>query len=569
MTVLDYAVLFGTLLAIAGYGVWRTRRDRGLQHYLKGDASIGWGTIGLSVMATQASAITFLSAPGQAYESGMAFVQNYFGMPFAIILVCAFFIPIYRRLKVYTAYEYLGQRFDEKTRILGAALFLIQRGLAAGITIYAPAIIISTLLGWSLDLTVILTGLVVVGYTVSGGTKAVSLTQRYQMTVILIGMFIAFALIVAKLPDELSFIEAVRVAGTMDKMQVVDFSFDPNIRYTFWSGLLGGLFLALSYFGTDQSQVQRYLAGGSMTDSRVGLLFNAVVKIPMQFFILFVGVLVFVFYQFEKPPIFFNTPAWERSLQTAHGDELAAVDAAYTVAFAEKESAILDLADAMRGGDAAEIESAGERVRMEQAEAEDLRARAKALLLRADPSIETKDADYVFITFVITYLPQGVVGLLMAVIFAAAMSSTASELNALASTTTVDFYRRWIKPDSSDAHYVAVSKLLTAGWGALAIGFALFASLVENLIEAVNILGSIFYGVILGIFLVAFFIKFVRGTPAFIAGLVAQALVLYLYMTSPIGYLWYNVIGCGTVVGLAMLLQILSPRRSSPEVSTT
>lgn len=560
MTPLDYAVLFGTLLAIAAYGAWRTRRDRGLQHYLKGDASIKWGTIGLSVMATQASAVTFLSAPGQAYESGMAFVQNYFGMPFALILVCAFFIPIYRRLKVYTAYEYLGERFDQKTRLLGAMLFLVQRGLAAGITIYAPAIIISTLLGWSLDITVLFTGLVVIGYTVSGGTKAVSITQRYQMGVIMVGMFVAFALIVMKLPTELSFLEAVQVAGKMDRMQVVDFSLDPNIRYTFWSGTLGGLFLSLSYFGTDQSQVQRYLAGASVTESRVGLLFNAIVKIPMQFFILFVGVLVFVFYQFEKPPIFFNTPAWERSLETAYGEELAEVDAAYTSAFAEKKSALRGLAEALRGNDEAAIETAADRVRAGQDASENLRARAKSLLVQADPAIETKDSDYVFITFVVTYLPQGVVGLLMAVIFAAAMSSTASELNALASTTTVDFYRKWIRSDASDAHYVVVSRILTAGWGILAVGFALFANLVENLIEAVNILGSIFYGVILGIFLVAFFIRFVRGTAVFLAAVASQALVLYLYFTSPIGYLWYNLIGCGGVVLLAMLLQVLSPR---------
>jgi len=557
---LDYIVLFATLLTIAGYGIWRTRCDRGLQSYLKGDASIRWGTIGLSVMATQASAVTFLSMPGLAYESGMAFVQNYFGMPFAIILICIFFIPIYQRLRVYTAYEYLGQRFDLKTRLLGASLFLVQRGLAAGITIYAPAIIISTLLGWSLDLTVLLTGLVVIVYTVSGGTKAVSLTQRYQMGVIFLGMGVAFVLILIKLPPDISWWEAVQVAGKMERMQVVDFSFDPKVRYTFWSGMLGGLFLSLSYFGTDQSQVQRYLAGASITESRAGLLFNAIVKIPMQFFILFVGVMVFVFYQFERPPLFFNGPAWERLVATPGGEVLTVIDAEHSEQFIEKEAALRTLAEALRAEDAHAVDTATAHLRATQKEADALRAEAKAALLRIDPLIETKDSDYIFITFVIHHLPVGVVGLLMAVIFSAAMSSTASELNALGSTTTVDFYRSLIRPHASDAHYVTVSKLLTAGWGVVALGFAVFASLVENLVEAVNILGSIFYGVIL----VAFFLRFVGGTAVFFSAVVSQALVLILYNTSPIGYLWYNVIGCTVVVVLALLLQLVLPRSSSP-----
>lgn len=564
MKALDYIVLFATLLTIAGYGIWRTRSDRGLQSYLKGDASIRWGTIGLSVMATQASAVTFLSMPGLAYESGMAFVQNYFGMPFAIILICIFFIPIYQRLRVYTAYEYLGQRFDLKTRLLGAFLFLVQRGLAAGITIYAPAIIISTLLGWSLDLTVLFTGLVVIVYTVSGGTKAVSLTQRYQMAVILLGMCVAFVLILTKLPADISWWEAVQLAGKMERMQVVDFSFDPTVRYTFWSGMLGGLFLSLSYFGTDQSQVQRYLAGASVTESRAGLLFNALVKIPMQFFILFVGVMVFVFYQFERPPLFFNTPAWERLVASPGGEVLTAIDTEYARKFAEKEMALRRLADALRADDAVGVDSATAYLRTTQEATDALRAEAKVALLQLDPLVETKDSDYIFITFVINHLPVGVVGLLMAVIFSAAMSSTASELNALGSTTTVDFYRRLVRPDASDAHYVTVSKLLTAGWGVVALGFAVFASLVENLVEAVNILGSIFYGVILGIFLVAFFLRSVGGTAVFLSAIVAQALVLVLYNISPIGYLWYNLIGCAAVVILALLLQMALPRPRMP-----
>jgi Na+/proline symporter len=551
---LDYVVLFGTLLAIAIYGWWKTRGDRDLGHYLHGDSSIRWGTIGLSVMATQASAITFLSTPGQAYESGMSFLQNYFGLPFALIVVCAVFIPIYHRLKVVTAYEYLGQRFDQKTRLLGAFLFLLQRGLAAGITIYAPAIILSALLGWNLRLTILLSGLFVVIYTTSGGTTAVSHTNKWQMAVILAGMALAFGLIVCRLPPEVSFLDAVSVAGKMGKLNAVDFSLDPERRYTFWSGLLGGFFLALSYFGTDQSQVQRYLAGGSLTAGRLGLIFNAVCKLPMQFFVLFTGVMVFVFFQFEKPPLFFNRPAYERVAQTEARGKLAALEARYDQAFTEKRSAVRGLT---RTADATTTSS----VIMSQKKIDKIRGEAKQILKGADPKLETNDADYVFITFVLRYLPHGIIGLLIAVIFCAGMSSSASEMNALGSTTVVDFYRPLLYPNGSDRHYLLVSRLCTALWGGVAIAFAVFANLVENLIQAINILGSIFYGSILGIFLVAFFLRFVRGSAVFFAAIASQTLVLVLFYNTKIGYLWYNLIGCVTVLLLSAGLQIVSSKR--------
>ncbi|MBA3650284.1 MAG: sodium:solute symporter, partial [Chthoniobacterales bacterium] len=458
-------------------------------------------------------------------------------------------------LKVVTAYEYLGQRFDQKTRLLGAFLFLLQRGLAAGITIYAPAIILSALLGWNLRLTILLAGLFVVIYTTTGGTTAVSHTQKWQMAVILAGMGVAFGMILYRLPDGLSFLQAVSVAGKMGKLEAVDFSFDFQQRYTFWSGLLGGFFLALSYFGTDQSQVQRYLAGGSIVDSRFGLLFNAVLKLPMQFFILLTGVMVFIFFQFEKPPIFFNQPAYERATQSAQAGRLASLQTRYDAAFAQKQTAVRSLTTALESHSEPAIESATSAVLRPQKEIEAIRGEVKDALKAADPKIPTSDADYVFISFVLNYLPHGVIGLLIAVIFCAAMSSSASELNALGSTTVVDFYRPLLHPNASDDHYLLVSKLLTAAWGGVAISFALFANLLENLIQAINILGSIFYGSILGIFLVAFFLRFVRGSAVFVAALTSQALVLILFYATKIGYLWYNVLGCVVVLSLSALLE--------------
>jgi len=557
---LDYFVLIATILAIPLYGLWRTRGSASLGQYLKGDASIRWATIGLSVLATQAGPITFLSMPGQAYESGIGFIQNYFGQPLALIVVCAVFVPIYQRLKVYTAYQYLGQRFDRKTRLLGAFLFLVQRGIAAGITIYAPAIVLSALLGWRLNLTIWLAGGLVIIYTVIGGTKIVSITQRYQMIVILIGMAIAFAVAIYKLLPDLSFERTLSIAGKMGKLEAVNFSVDPHKRYTFWSGLIGGFFLALSYFGADQSQVQRYLAGGSLKESRLGLLFNAVVKVPMQFFILLLGAVIFMFYQFEKPPAYFNQPAYERALQNGYAPQLTELQKQFDDVFTQKRAAIRFLSTAPSN----ERDAAMNKLRTLEAQTSDLRVRTKTVLTQAGVDPKSKESDYVFITFILQQMPHGIVGLLIAVILCATMSATAAALNALGATTEVDFYRPLIRPNASDHHYVVAAKALTAAWGLIAIGVASFASLVENLLEAGNILGSVFYGSILGLFLAAFFIRRVTGSSAFFAALVAQTLVFVLFATTSIGYLWYNFIGCAAVLIVAPILQQTIFRSTQP-----
>lgn len=559
MNRLDYIVLFATILAIPLYGLWRTYNHPNFREYLKGDKTIRWGTIGLSVLATQAGPITFLSMPGQAYESGIGFIQNYFGQPFALIVVCAIFVPIYQRLKVYTAYEYLGQRFDKKTRLLGGFLFLVQRGIAGGITIYAPAIILSALLGWDLNLTIWLAGGFVIIYTVVGGTKIVSLTQRYQILVILVGMALAFAIAVHRLPPDLSFTDALSIAGKMGKLQAVDFSIDPSRRYTFWSGILGGFFLSLSYFGADQSQVQRYLAGGSLRASRIGLLFNALVKVPMQFLILLLGAMVFLFYQFEKPPMFFNQPTYQRAIEHGYGPQLDALQTQFDEVFARKREALQ-----ARPKDPTSA-AWSEQVRELDARARTLRDDTKKILEQAGAAPKSKDSDYVFITFVLHHLPHGVVGLLVAVIFCATMSATSAVLNALGSTTAVDFYRPF-RPGATDHHYVVATRWLTAAWGLVAIAVASFCSLVENLIEAGNILASVFYGSILGLFLVAFFLRNVRGSAVFFGGVIAQSMVLVLFFTTSIGYLWYNFIGCMAVLFFAWLLQLTIFRNSQPAI---
>ena len=550
MSRIDYLVLFATVLAIPLYGLWRTRGRESLGHYLKGDKSIRWGTIGLSVLATQAGPITFLSMPGQAYESGIGFIQNYFGQPLALLVVCAVFVPIYQKLKVFTAYQYLGQRFDRKTQMLGAFLFLVQRGIAAGITIYAPAIILSAILGWQLNLTIWLAGGFVIVYTVVGGTTIVSLTQRYQMLVILAGMAVAFGVVIYQLSSSISFGQALVVAGKLDKLQAVDFSVDPHKRYTFWSGVIGGFFLALSYFGADQSQVQRYLAGDSLRSSRLGLLFNSVVKVPMQFFILLLGAMIFIFYQFEKPPTFFNQPAYERAVEHGAGPQLKDLETKADQVFSQKREALRDYATAPSPE---KMES----VRALDASAQALRTETKRVLNQNGADPRSNDADYVFITFILQELPRGVVGLLVAVILCATMSATAAALNALGSTTVVDIYRPLRTSVASDHHFVVAARLFTAAWGLVAIAVASFANLVENLIQAGNILGSVFYGSILGLFLVAFFIRKVRGSAVFFAALIAQAMVFLLFFTTGIGYLWYNAIGCGAVVILAPVLQRL------------
>jgi solute:Na+ symporter, SSS family len=551
---LDYAVLVLTLVGIAAYGVWHTRGRRDLSGYLRGAGDARWLAIGLSVMATQASAITFLSTPGQGYEDGLGFVQNYFGAPLALIIVAAVFLPIYRRLRVYTAYEYLGHRFDGKTRLLGAGLFLVQRGLGAGITIYAPAIVLSTVMGWRLDATIVCSGLLVVAYTVAGGSDAVTLTQKYQIGIILAGMLAAFCVLLSRLPAGLTFSDTLALAGGYRKLEAVDFSPSFERRYTLWSGLLGGMFLALSYFGTDQSQVQRYLGASSLRESRLGLMFNAVFKVPMQFFILLLGVLIFVFYRFELPPVYFNQAAWTDQAARGGGAQLRALDSEFAAAHAQERSQLVAWIGARRSGDRAAEEAAHAAASAAHAREAAARDRTLALMAAADRRA-ANDSDYVFITFILKYLPHGLIGLMVTAFFAAALSSKAAELNALGSTTTVDIYRHLVRRQAGDAHYVAASRVFTAFWGLVAIGFALFAHLAENLIQAVNILGSIFYGVVLGLFLVAFFLKGVGGTAVFWAAVIAQALVFILYFSLGISYLWYNVIGCAACVALSALLQ--------------
>lgn len=541
MELLDWIVLTSTLAFIVLYGIWRNNSHKNIQEYLKGGNKARWWTVGLSVMATQASAITFLSTPGQAYHDGMGFVQFYFGLPFAMLIICLFFIPIYHRLKVYTAYEFLENRFDLRVRTLTAILFLVQRGLAAGITIYAPAIILSVVLGWNLKLMVLFVGTLVITYTLVGGTKAVNVTQKQQMFVIFLGMFIAFGFILYRFPEGISFSDALHIAGKAGKLEVLDFSIDLNSRYTFWSGLTGGLFLALSYFGTDQSQVQRYLSGKSLKESQMGLIMNGLLKVPMQFFILLVGVMVFVFYQFEPAPINFN-PKAVAAVKTSSEAE----------AFKTLEIENLDTqrrlkATLLQGNTSEDIQ------RLSKEELAQ-RTRAKVLITKAAPEQEPNDKDYVFISFILGYLPSGLIGLLIAVIFSAAMSSTASELNALAATTTIDLYQRNVSK-KSEAHYVKASKGFTLGWGLIAILFASVGNLFENLIQLVNIIGSVFYGTILGIFLVAIFIKQIKGKAIFLAAVLSEAFIIFLFYQDAVSFLWLNLIGAVFTILLGFIFQ--------------
>lgn len=547
MSWIDWSVLLLTLLTIVLYGSWKTRKNKNLASYLKGNNSENWITIGLSIMATQASAITFLSTPGLAYESGMGFVQFYFGLPLAMIIISIFFLPIYYRLKVYTAYQFLENRFNGVVRSFTASLFLISRGLAAGITIYAPAIILSTLLGWNLQLTCLLIGALVIVYTVSGGSRAVSLTQKWQMGVIMGGMFIAFYYVVQSFPDTVGFSEGIDIAGNLGKMNVISLSTDLSERYTLLSGLTAGLFLFVSYFGTDQSQVQRYLGGKSLKESRMGLMFNGLVKIPMQFFILLIGVMVFVSFQFNKPPIIFNAAAV--NVTEEQSVELSVIESQYDIVFDQKK-------ELLESKDQAFV---FDQVRLLQVAQDSIRTSYKDKLVSYEIDYAPKDSDYIFLSFVLNYLPTGLIGLLLAVIFSAAMSSTAGELNALAATTTIDFYKKYWSKSDDEKKDLRVSKLLTVGWGCSAIVIALVAGLFENLIELVNLLGSLFYGTILGVFLLAFFFKRVMGRGALVGGIVGQISVVLLHfltvyeVVSGVGYLWYNVIGCTIVIVIGIL----------------
>ena len=564
MSSLDWFILIGTLFTIVVYGVWKSRGSKDLSSFLKGNNDAKWWGIGISIMATQASAITFLSTPGQAYTDGMRFLQFYLGLPIAMVILCITFVPIFYRLKVYTAYEYLESRFDLKTRTLAALLFLVQRGLAAGITIYAPAIILSTLLHWNLTLTNIFIGVLVIIYTVSGGTKAVTQTQKQQMAVMMGGMILAGILVLNMLPEKIGLFDAMTIAGKMGKMNLINFEFDLDDRYNFWTGTTAALFLFLSYFGTDQSQVQRYLTGKSLAESRLGLIMNGLLKVPMQFIILFIGVLVFVFYQYNTPPVFFNKVELEELKQSEYKINIIELEDRFSTLHEEKKRAI----DLMLSNQSKKLndEILDQKILDLENEMMQVREDVKALVKSNNPAAETNDKDYIFMSYVMDYLPHGIIGLLFAVMFSAAMSSTASELNALASTTTVDLYKRSMVKNKTDYHYLKSSKYFTFLWGVLAIVFATTASLFENLIQAVNLLGSLFYGTILGIFIVAFYFKKIQANAVFYAAIFAEIIVIVIHYFNTLenppvwlkmGYLWYNLVGCSLVVIFGFLLQSL------------
>ena len=574
MQLFDWFVLVVTLLFIVIYGVWKTKGSKNVEEYILGSNETPWYTVGLSVMATQASAITFLSTPGQAYHDGMGFLQFYFGLPIAMVVICVTFIPLYHKYKVFTAYEYLEKRFDLKTRSLAAILFLVQRGLGTGLTIYAPAIILSALLGWNLTAMNIAIGVLVIIYTFSGGTKAVNVTQKQQMFVIMSGMFITFFLILNYLPNDMTFTSALHIAGANDKMNIVDFSFNPEEKYTFWSGITGGFFLALAYFGTDQSQVGRYLSGKSVRESQMGLIMNGLLKVPMQFFILLTGVMVFVFFQFNPVPLNFN-----------HNNKIAIEKSKYKNEYHLLEKKLEALSEDKKVINLLYIDQLNqdydnpilrkELVALSSKE-KDLRDHARELIQKADNRSETNDKDYVFFHFILNYLPKGLIGLLLAVIISAAMSSTASGLNALASTTAIDIYKRNIKEEKTEKHYVNVTKFFTLFWGIVAILFASIGTLFENLIQLVNIVGSIFYGTVLGIFLVGFYIKFVHAKAVFYSAVISQITIfiiyyfaIYIYPSGEekLGYLWLNFIGAMLTIVLSMIMQVTIFRKEKVSIA--
>jgi Na+/proline symporter len=552
MRTLDWIVLGITLLAIVLYGVYKGRGSKNIRGYLLADKSMKWYTIALSIMATQASAVTFTSTPGQAYVDGMRFVQFYLGLPIAMVILSVTAVPIFHKLNVYTAYEYLEHRFDLKTRTLTSVIFLIQRGLAVGITIYAPSLVLSVMLDIDIRITSLIIGGVVITYTTWGGVKAVNYTDFQQLLIITFGMIFALCATVYLLPKGVSFGDALHVAGGMRKLNLIDFSFNFDNRYNIWSGIFGGMFVALAYFGCDQSQVQRYLTGQSVTQSRLALLFNGAAKVPMQFVILLIGAMVFVFYQFSPPPLFFNPVESARIQSSSYGTEYASLQKRYEGVFQEKSRLLQTYLDAEKSGDRIQIEEAGKALNDIDKQAQGIRANAVEILKKNDASVDANDTNYIFLSFVIKYLPVGLVGLIFACIFAASMSSSSGELSALATCSVVDVYKRHFKKDASDRHYLAVSRISMALWGVYGIAFAQYASRLGSLIEAVNILGSLFYGTMLGVFLLAFYFKWVGGTAAFLAAFVGEAVVLYCFKFTDIAWLWYNVVGCGVVVIVAV-----------------
>lgn len=524
-----------------------------------------WYTVAISVMATQASAITFISLPGQAYVDGMRFVQSYLGLPLAMVILCIVAIPMYHRLNVLTAYEFLEKRFDLKTRTLAASLFLLQRSLAAAISIYAPSIVLSIIMGWNVSYVIFVIGVLVVLYTTSGGTRAVSWAQSYQMAIITLGMVSVGFFVVYSLPQDVSFSDALSVAAVSGKLNTIDFTFDLNNKYTFWSGLLGGLFLQLSYFGTDQSQVQRYLSGESVTQSRLGLLFNGMMKIPMQFGILFIGTMMFVFYQFTAPPLFFNQSEVEKLRGTPYEAEYKSLAEDFNKTAGVRSVRLRAYTEANRKGDDTRKESLQKELAADEQTLKALKKQAQKLLETNDPKAITNDTNYIFLTWIITHLPTGLVGLLIAVVFSASMSSASSEINALASTTVIDIYRRLFQGSLTEARSVWITRFATVMWGAVIVGFAQFMGSIGSLIEAVNTVGSLFYGAILGIFMAAFFLKNTSGTAVFTAAILTEAIIFALNTWTSIGFLWYNLIGCVLVLVLAL---VVSPLFSRPSQNT-
>jgi solute:Na+ symporter, SSS family len=563
MSAIDWWVLLLTLFFIVGYGIYKSRNNRNLDSFLLADKQLPWYHVGFSVMATQASAITFLSAPGQAYTDGLRFIQFYFGLPLAMIVICTSFIPIFRNLNVYTAYEYLEKRFDTKTRLLTAFLFLLQRGLSTGITIYAPSIVLSTILNLNINYTTIIIGCLVISYTVFGGTKAVSYTQLFQMIIIFSGLILAAVIVVYMLPPTIGFVDSLRIAGKLNKLNAIDTSFDWNNRYNIWSGIIGGFFLQLSYFGTDQSQVGRYLTGKSTTQSRLGLLMNGLIKIPMQFFILMIGILVFTFFQFHTPPVFFN----ESELKNLKSNELYVnkiekLENKFDGVMAEKRLIVFDLLKSIKGNDNHKEKINTELLILKNKEGEAIKNESKELIKQNNPKADTNDSNYVFLNFVMNYFPKGLIGLLIAIIFLASMGSTASGLNSLASTTVVDFYKRLINGTSTEKNDLLLSRITTAAWGVFCIIVALFAAKLGNLIEAVNILGSLFYGTILGIFLTAFFVKKISGNSIFVSAIITEIIVFFSWYYQASAFLWLNVLGCMLVVFLAIIFEFILPKKS-------
>lgn len=561
MSIIDWVLLCGFLVFVAAYGTWKTRKTKDIDGYIRAGRSTPWYVVALSIMATQASAITFISTPGQAFVDGMRFVQFYLGLPIAMIILSITAVPIYHKLNVYTAYEYLEKRFDLKNRLLGTILFLTQRGLAAGFTIFAPAIILSVILGWNINIAIFVMGGLVIIYTTVGGSVAVNKTHIQQMIIITAGMFAAFIMIFYLLPPDISFIDAVYIAGKTGKLNAIDFSFDLENRYTFWSGIIGGTFLMLSYFGTDQSQVQRYLGGSSITQSRLGLLTNGIVKIPMQFFILFTGAMVFVFFQFVTPPLFFN-PVQERNVKSgSYSEEYLNLEKQYDELKKEKQIYLREMLSGIDNKNEVLINSLQKKIEDISNEEKKMKSEAISLIQKTNPGADANDTNYIFLSFVINFLPAGLIGLVLAAIISASMSSTSAELNALASTTVIDIYKRLVKKDATDEQCVKVSKIATIFWGLYAIVFALFANRLGTLIEAVNILGSLVYGTILGIFLVAFYLKKIKGTPTFIAALTAEIVVIYCFIFTEIPFLWFNLIGCILVIILSFIFNYLLKKK--------